>query len=173
MSSEFQGQTLTASQICEVANIGQATFRVWKSRWRDKGIDIFPTSGNGWTRYSFADAMRLTVIVRLAEVFPGVHQQSDEGDAIVLYALKNIRGFKDDDAYFVVSTGALGEVISDGRAKAGTKQKIYMPGAVFPTVVKGRDLGHLLSDPHRYVSIVINLNAVETHVKECWPGDAR
>jgi hypothetical protein len=169
---DFDG-TVTASQACRIARLNTGTLRVLKSRWQGTATEVLPEGDGKWTRYSFKDVLRLTVIARLAEI--GI--STLEGGPLaaqMLGSTEYLHGFRDDVAYLVVSTGMLGEIIQTTprgapAAKSGAGKKIYAPGILYPSLIKGADLAAVVADPDRYVSVIVNLDEVERHVKANWP----
>ena len=173
-TTEKNADTVTASQLCEIANINPGTLRVWKSRLRESGIELLPESDDGWTRYTFMDAMRIMIIGRVAEMNTSALGTTPHILRQIALGTKYLTGFRNDIAYLIISTGMLGEIIpttprgSPG-SKKGDGRKVYIPGTLYCDIVKGSELKETLADPDRYVSIVINLDEIENHIKEKWP----
>lgn len=169
MDSEFSG-TITASELCSIADITPVTLRSWRARWKDRGLNILPEA-EGWSRYTFLQAMQVTLIADLT--YLGLHPANTAGTEDIAIHLAGLYGFQDDTAFLVISTGNLGRIIpTSPRGQPAPSRdegtKVYVPGQTYSDIVRGRDLGQFLADPDKFVSVVCNLSLLEERVGKAW-----
>jgi len=136
---------------------------MWKSLWRERGVDILPTGDGGWTRYTFAEAMRIAVVAQIAQL-----RDASRYFESAARAAKNIQGYKDDLAFLLLIGGP---VKAGGlRLRDGSAPSINISGALTSKVVRGRQLSDALHKAGPNPVIVLNLNAIEDCVKAGWPS---
>ncbi len=166
-------ETITASQLCTIAGIDPSTLRVWKARWQESEVPFLSMTDRSWSRYTFADTMRVAVLARLAEV--GLTVSKLKRSPSVLRTVTHLKAFRDDAAYLVISTGYLASIIPHTPRGAPANKmedlpKVHLPGELHGSIVRGAEILQVVTDPNRFVSLIINLDLLEQHVKRNWPG---
>lgn len=146
-------KTVNADTLFRITGINPGTLQ---------GTDIL-SDGDDYTK---ADAVMLLFVARLAEA--GISPST------IARAIQNIHGFKNDTAWLVISTGALSEIIQpspcgEPGTKPGKSTRVHNPGVLHFKTVKGSKLKRIIKNPKRYVSIIVNLDEIEKHVKAEWP----
>lgn len=129
-------------------------------------IEIKDKPGRGRSRrWTKKEALDLLLLCDLMEL--GVDARE---------AAKHIRGwvlFADQDAFLVLSTGKLWEVIPTTERGAATAEQgegraVHKPGCIQSDIVKKSDLSAFLSDRRRHAAAVINLQARAEAVDAIW-----
>ncbi len=120
---------------------------------------------------------------------PGRARQLTKGDAVKLLALAELvdAGFDaakvwyevryiplyKSETFLVISTGRLGLIIptSERGSPAPTDdecRRVHVPGRLYSTKVPREKLLETITDPNRYVSVIISLDNLKSRVNEAW-----
>lgn len=157
-------KTARLRDICQALDISSARVEQWVSRGHIEPKK--PTTPGKTREWTLPDTMRLAVLAELVDA--GL-----DAAKVKHHVQLGFSGFNDDQAYLLISTGSLAELVpptprGGPGSRKGEGAKIFTPGELYSDIVKGRDLASELASDDRRVSIVINLDNTFARVQKAW-----